>query len=483
MQEIEFERDTEPFINAGSEASELHDQAVVPAIQRIAPEVLCEIFWWACSTGEYGAPCTRVVAGHFVRIAPWKLSHVSQHWRATAHGDASLWSNVEINAEPYYLRPIDSDGNRDSSQPAVLTQDSPQVEYPLAALEMQLSLSANAPLCVIVRLKDRPNGPAHAHVISLLETLVLHSDHWKVLILVFETDLAVVKTLSHMKRRLSCLTHFHLCCKLDERWPTELRDIFLDSPQLQRLYIVGQHGPPILLPYQQLSHLDLPSCSMFLIHGLTAAENLRDLSLGMSNDDDSNPAALVEGIITLPNLRSLLIYDGRFSQIIEAPKLEYLFIWSRISTALPLLRRFCGQLEKLEIRCYRTETSVLPSVLRLVPNLLELGVMFDERNSVKTDETDGIEIPKSQIFRAMELSGSAEDICPQLTSARFTLTPDTVSEDWDSLYSMLNSRWDPGHRLKRALLEPAVPLALSISTKFEALKADGLELEIGEPFN
>ena len=62
-------------------------------INKLPPEILCEIFWWVVSTGPKSYGRTAVPA----RGTPLRVSQVCKTWRDIALSYGRLWSFLYIN--------------------------------------------------------------------------------------------------------------------------------------------------------------------------------------------------------------------------------------------------------------------------------------------------------------------------------------------------------------------------------------------------
>ncbi|KAK7039933.1 hypothetical protein R3P38DRAFT_494952 [Favolaschia claudopus] len=449
---------------------------VLPAIQRAPPEILSEIFAWTRiptffpETGIWH----RTVNQRVLAIAPWRLSHVCQDWRNATHGNAQLWSTIEIDTLIDSYCPMSPNGHYR------LAHSIPTLDYPLAAIRAQLLLSANAPLYVLLRLGDLNDASDLAHVFSLLETILDHSNRFRSLTLCLrmKVDADAIRVFSVIKGQLASLDHLHFQCRSNEleEWPAALKDIFLHAPRLQDVYFPGADPLPISLPYPQLTKLTfytyITSAHLLAPGTLRLAQGLVSLNLGGPDKAFSWSISDVAPV-HLPNLSFLGLWDGRLSAFFDTPKLNNLYIRANISAAIPFVQRFGSQLNQLNLRCYYTELSILPRFLRLTPNVSTLDLNFS-RFDDPFDQREGGFSPATTALRAMTVSGSAQALCPLVTKLHIGVHSDASSAEWNAVYDMVKSRCDAMPPLRRLSFRSAVPPGNR--EKLKALRTPGLEI-------
>ncbi|KAK7039948.1 hypothetical protein R3P38DRAFT_3262265 [Favolaschia claudopus] len=449
---------------------------VLPAIQRTPPEILSEIFAWTrIHTFEETGIWNRTVNQRAIPVAPWRLSHVCQAWRNTTHGNAQLWSTIKINTLRYCT--VTPDGQYR------LAQSNATLEYPLAAVKAQLLLSADAPLHVLLRLGDLDDASDSAHVFSLLEAVLHHSNRFRSLTLCIrkKVDVDAIRAFSVIKGQLASLECLDFQCRLDElgEWPADLADIFLHAPRLQDVNLPGADPLPISLPYPQLTKFEsyMTFAHLLAPENLGLAEGLVSLDLG---GPDKDFVLLMSDVATvhLPNLSFLGLWDGRLSAFFDTPKIDNLFIYARISAAIPFVHRFGSQLKELDVRCYHTETAILPSFLRLTPNVSTLALAFSHVGD-PFDQREGEVTQSTTALRAMTVSGSAQALCPLVTKLHIGVGVFASMTEWNAVYDMVKSRCDAMSPLRRLTFHGAVPP--SARERFAALRVPGLEIILPKP--
>ncbi|KAJ7812379.1 hypothetical protein B0H14DRAFT_2857029 [Mycena olivaceomarginata] len=423
------------------------DNRLSSLLRRTPAEILCEIFQWT----------SRVVP-----TAPWRLTHVCRAWRAAAQGDTRLWSHIRIDTQPssprYYNRWSISGSNHSA----------PALEYPLAALEKQIQLSANAPLSVDFRLGVPVPDPQH--VIQLLSLLVRKSNRWLQLNLGWAKDAGVIQALSEIKGHLAQLRHLRLDRQKRDNsetpeWPTELQDIFAVAPRLREAVLLVDESfddsPRISISWQQLTKLNIRCTPGLLCEILLQAVNLVDCQMEVSGPDTTS--SFSDTVVVLPNLRRLSSCQSSdwYASCLEAPNLEYL--------DLRTLKLFF---------CTSTPAAVV-TLLQHVPRLSHF--------EISTENDDFVEEYYNLlrgILPAMRASGTSTDLCPRLSSIHIVLfdygdeTRDEMRDLDDSLCDMIESRWNlpPGLRSLQCVRISPVAFYPSVWERFEALRCAGLDL-------
>ncbi|KAK6969355.1 hypothetical protein R3P38DRAFT_2441869, partial [Favolaschia claudopus] len=284
-------------------------------IYRIPNEVLCHIFGFTIWNS------VRRFDGKWVEVAPWRLIHVCQTWRSAGRGYPRLWSYVTI----WF------DGDHDvASLPEC---------YPLPALKAQIQLAYPTPLDVKIGFGDRPVEDL-PHMKLLLDLVIRHSCRWGRLSLRWSRNTSELCVLSCIRGRLNQLHSIFLDANgpygswEPEEWPSELTDLFADTPCLQKAFITDitlwAPSPYISAPWSQLTHLRIYAVSRFLLHCLRNTVNLVECAFWEREiTDDSEPTNPCENI-TLSSLRRLsftsyLDNGPSCIQYLHAPNLEYLY--------------------------------------------------------------------------------------------------------------------------------------------------------------
>ncbi|KAJ7056928.1 hypothetical protein C8F01DRAFT_1372254 [Mycena amicta] len=383
---------------------------VLAPVRRIPNEILCEIFLWA--------------AKHHGDLAPWRLGHISSHWRAVALSFPPLWSSFAVHDR---------------------CADRPNVRK--ARLAAQLTRSANAPLSIRLWWTEQSEETEA----SLIRTLVSQSPRWRKLMVCPSGDAdAFFSLLQPVKWRLGKLEKLH--CQLYSRLRKSV-DIFLHLPNLQHLNFMVQHNN-LRLSWDQVVYCYMEGLLCEHLENLGEAHNLVDLHLNVDHE------GLIHGsMVTLPNLRRLYIIRTEGLSHFTAPKLEGLNASTQeLDFIPPFLQRSNCQLSVL-VLFEEDETEItmpeLISVLRCVPSLSTLLILGRARLP------GGFRFPGDcphihdlhVLFTAMTLSGSLSDLLPRLSTLFFGLEQNPFAGD--AFLTMVRSRLlahNP-HRLTRVVVE------------------------------
>ncbi|KAK7050607.1 hypothetical protein R3P38DRAFT_2866085 [Favolaschia claudopus] len=388
-----------------------------PAVQRLPPEMLCEIFNWTMVDGYF-----RRVYGWQTPTAPWRLTHVCQAWRDAARACPTLWSSIHIVApdpahDEYsaYLDDTDHGDDdepdsevkkpqkrRDSSVPVASAKCQSDAEseeesdesddeeqfstadyFPRAAVETQLQLSQSAPLDVVFDLGCFCSA---SHLCKLLRIVVRESNRWSALTLRWVYTPDIFASLAKIKGRLSQLESLKLLPRkggLDySYWPHVFADIFGDAPRL-RCAALARHPPgippPFSIPHHQLTHVRLWGTSQFILNMLPIMANtLVDATLEADDDSDSEDAPIS---IELPHVKRLSLANDAEFQGLLVPRLASLTLPGLpgdIRFLPEILDRSQCHLKTLNLGryCYYIKLDVLLPLLRLAPDLLHLRVEY-----------------------------------------------------------------------------------------------------------
>ncbi|KAJ7354402.1 hypothetical protein DFH08DRAFT_44195 [Mycena albidolilacea] len=439
------------------------DNRLSSLLRRTPAEILCEIFQWTLPQ-EY----TRTVRSRVVPTAPWRLTHICRAWRAAAQGDTRLWSHIRIDTRPSYPR----------YDPWSISGSVPALEYPLAALEKQIQLSANALLSVDFRLGVPVPDPQH--VIQLLSLLVRKSNRWLQLNLGWAKDTGVIQALSEIKGHLAQLRHLRLDRQKGDNfetseWPTELQDIFAVAPRLREALLADESvtdSPRISISWQQLTKLNIRCTPGLLCEILLQAVNLVDCQMQVSDPDTTS--SFSDTIVVLPNLRRLSSWwSDWYASCLEAPNLEYLDVTFEIGNLATFLNRSQCELRTLKLDyCTGTPAAVV-TLLQHVPRLSHFEISTEYDAEVYYNLLRGI-------LPAMRASGTSTDLCPRLSSIHIALFDheDETRDLDDSLCDMIESRWNlpPGLRSLQCVRITPGAFYPSVWERFEALRYAGLDL-------
>ncbi|KAJ7656026.1 hypothetical protein DFH06DRAFT_1473762 [Mycena polygramma] len=373
---------------------------VLSPIRRVPPELICEIFSWTL-------PCTRSVADSTVTHAPWYLGHISRPWRETALGFPSLWTSISIfHARKYPHEKVS----------------------PLAMVETQLIRSSNAPLGVdITWLVEIPSD-----AIPLLEAILSHSNRWESFRLCAEDSRTFLELLRPAKGNLLQLCTLEIIVRGGQDESSEALDIFTIAPRLREVLLTtpscGNYSPLVLLPTEHLTRYRAVGTAGWFLGVLREAPNLVESALGFIGQ----MAVVGDAPLTIPNLRRLYVEQGGFLAHLTTPALEYLSCDAE-DLMLPFFRRSCRHLTTLVL----TEAHSLPgadvaALLQNTPSLKDLVLHAYD-----------FEADNNYILSALTVSGSPEDICPNLLFLGYGGWTDPDGFSSTAFLAMIRSRLQP----------------------------------------
>ncbi|KAJ7133991.1 hypothetical protein C8R43DRAFT_638939, partial [Mycena crocata] len=403
------------------------------AVRRIPSEILCDVFALTLphERNAYG--------GGTIPAPPWHLGWISRRWRAAAIGYGHLWTSIHIGTDEMQTDKLISHF------------------YPLAAVETQLDRSTSCDLDITLSFGAHGWAP---HLLALIDAVVLHSMRWASLTLHWkeETNPDLFRALSPIAGQLPNLRRLQLTRTTESAdLPEDVRQLFVVAPQLRKIFLATIHynsiSPTTSAPWAQLTHLR----ACFGTHEyaydiLREAINLVEVGIEFESEGQwSDPGCF----ISFPHLRRLRVRETWILGFIEAPKLEYLFVYHGVHDVLPFLGRTGCQLLGLGTTSFYS----LP-VLRALPQLLHLHVSFI-----------GAEV--REFLVALTLSGGSADLCPHLISLRLSYSGKNARTH-DALYAMVASR----PSLESLQIYSYYSFPLSQQLKLEALQVAGLDLFI-----
>ncbi|KAJ7905219.1 hypothetical protein B0H13DRAFT_1716751 [Mycena leptocephala] len=378
--------------------------AVLSPIRRVPPELICEVFAWTL-------PCIRRVAGEAVNQPPWYLGHISRPWRDIALAYPTLWSSITVPYSRLYPH-----------------QSTPT----LASVETQLLRSANAPLVVDFTWFHGFDA------IPFLNVLLKHSDRWASTRFACDANsrILLLDLLQPIKGRLSQLNKLEFIYNGADSSAVS-SDVFSIAPNLREVLFAessyNQYSSPLLLPWEKVTRYRGILNVQQQLEALRVAPNLIECGLGFQEWG----APFDDASITLPHLRQLYVERGEFLAYLTAPKLEYLSC-DTVDSMLSFVHRSSCQLTTL-VLTERTDDegivftlspdTVIP-LLRSTPSLRNF-VLQANRASLEND----------RIMSAMTLSGSSDDLCPNLISVAYGSMDDELEPfSADYFVPMIQSR-------------------------------------------
>jgi hypothetical protein len=398
--QIDFLRASESLDRRITERDEMAEQiqrctAVLSPVRRLPPELICEFFAWTL-------PCTRRVDGQMVDQAPWYLGHISRLWRDIALACPSLWSLITLYHSEGYPH---------------------EVVSPVAMIETQLIRSGSAPLAVDFRWTMDENFDAT----PFLDVLLPHSNRWLSLRLDCHENshTFLLELLRPAKGQLSQLKKLEFARDLEPVLSSMVLDVFSIAPCLHEVFLTNPgfdyDSPPLLLPWGQLTRYR----GVFGVHHhfniVQAASNLVECGLAFTDSKE-----IPGGIITLPHLRRFYVEQTDFLAHLAAPELEYLSCYGNLASLLLFILRTSCRLTMLVLENPWSPRNLIP-LLKSIPSLKNLVLR-------KAPELD------NGLWTAMTLSGSSNDLCPNLSTLTLGCSYGTDHFRSDLFISMIRSR-------------------------------------------
>ncbi|KAJ7689312.1 hypothetical protein B0H17DRAFT_1331836 [Mycena rosella] len=400
-----------------------HHTAVISPIRRLPPELLCEIF-------AATLPGTRRVGITTVNCPPWRLAHICSPWRAVAVADPFLWDSITISRSP---------------------DQSPLSDmYPLSMLETQLLRSGNVSLQVTF---DLHNGAGAER--QLLDTLLSCCERWASVNLRCwsrgTTDL-LLKLLRVVQGRVPRLKKLELSTS---RYTGPLGLDFSSAPSLREVVVTDSNfktlSPPLVIPWHQITRyrgVYTPSRQLDI---LTAAQNLVECRLGFTTRLNGTQDTITR-IITLPALRRLHVSDCDFLTHITAPSLQDLRSYASVSGSmdpvLDFIQRSSCRLTRLTLGHTRSADKLVP-LLRCLPSL---EYLFLNATALAPQHV-------ASLSEALEVSGRASDLCPNLAALVYGRDTYNEVDAPDDVLDMVCSRLHPRRRLASFRIYSFVPHA------------------------
>ncbi|KAJ7711006.1 hypothetical protein B0H16DRAFT_1900791 [Mycena metata] len=332
--------------------------AMLSLVRRIPAELLCEIFMWTL-------PHTRRLRGETFEVAPWRLGHICQRWRAIDVHYAPLWTRITLCGPTSWQ--LDA-------------------ACPPSMVETQLCRSDNALLDVYIATSS--NYEVESESLALV---IDQSSCWQSLctcasgffIWAVRTKLPVLHT-------------------LDVSQPSpSMGDLFLTAPKLRQFLVAGDEWNPTLWTpgFRIAVHLlELPWSQITRFRGACHPQCY-----------GYNPDALGNPHIILPHLQRfrLSVAPPSFLQHITAPALKELWISQEAATSLlDFIHRSACSLTTLAIYNCSAPDLLIP-ILAATPNLTTFCAVF-RRTTERAAQL-------ALLNALTPLSHGQPDACPRLS--------------------------------------------------------------------
>jgi hypothetical protein len=373
--------------------------AVISAVLRVPPEILCEIF-------SLTLPWTRRIGDDTVDCPPWHLAGTCTTWRNVSLAYPFLWCSIVIT------RPSDIDLSI----------------YPLSMIESQLLRSGDVPLQVTFDSHNCKNVDER----RLWDALIAHSNHWNTLDLRCRSDYRpLLSLLQGVRGNVSQLEKLVLSLAPPTQDLAEPTACFSIAPNLRKIILndgpFQPHSPPLLIPWGQITHYRGVYHSDRQFEILLSASNLAECALFFTSTVHRRRD---NRLATLPHLKRLYVAPGNFLTCIAAPILHDLFSWGSTCAVLnDFVHRSSCPLTRLVLdRC--TTSGSLVALLQSVPALQSLVVVEPYLSS-----------PELQTF-CDALSGSA-DLLPNLTDLAYGSREYLLTSDLVVVVAMARKRLQP----------------------------------------
>jgi hypothetical protein len=363
-------------------------RAILSAVRRAPPELVCEIMAFAQSSDDDEDPPNK---------PPWSLGHICQSWRQSVLAYPALWSSIFI--------------------PGTSLSDQREPPHLVPMIETQLSRSANAPLNVWWSPKTYGGTPD----LRVLDLVRAQCNRWRTLVLDIPhyRDGSSLDWLRPVDGHLVALETFEV---RGRNIDAEIPDIFSTVPSLRKVFLTDWNFNPRLesvpaIPWVQITHYTGAFTADVHLEIANTATNLLSCAIGFPRSVDTFDRGTVA---VLPSLRRLYIELPDFLHRMQAPLLEELFCSysgpeEGQSEILPFIQRSSCSLQRLVLRrC--TIDSDLRTILQSLPNLTHLIIeavsqwIEEEETEDQDDETS----EQIALFDAL-----ANSLCPNLTSFGF----------------------------------------------------------------
>ncbi|TFK93296.1 hypothetical protein K466DRAFT_618535 [Polyporus arcularius HHB13444] len=461
-------------------------------INSLPPELLGYIFFaYATDEVRHGPAYFRPFKIPSAR-ASILLTEVCKHWRDVALSTPSLWSGIVCGGKdrtPYnrYIRlsrsnPLRVKVNGDAETTAELFRDQPSRIRHLLMLDINenwtrrreprdlLAVVAPDLLSCTLELRYWPRGAIPEHSFPLfndqapdLRELVIHNarivplDSFPNLTHLMLYDIQGTPSLPHLLQLL------HRCPKLQEVCLRSVREIAqLPATSEQQQIVTLPHLRRISLLIQSscwlLSYIEIPSMCLVRLDNVT----LNELS--------KLPQLPICHQLSADRLTRLGVFSGSASPIIQGRTTEFnielsdpdtkcglfLSIAAPLSTSRTALgaaatdaftgNPLFGNVAVLWAVRHPTSFVLSLPVLRALPSLTMLGILFHERTRI------------ADLAVTLSAKEDGSVICPQLSALCVENCKDT--EQFESIRQIVQSRAQPGRslRLRRLAIGCAEPL-------------------------
>ena len=393
-------------------------KALLSPVRYLPSEVLQEIFLHYSDYGFINPPFSMV---------PWRLGHISHHWREIALALPALWNKIPAIdlvfthfesifpgiPEPSYVEAITNLMERSGTSP---------------------TLSCHISYNHWRTIRVNPRSP-------IIKAVVRHSESLESLNMCIDMHIATL--FQGLKGHLPNLRN--LCLDLPSTYSNDGRsfDIFETAPALRRVELLGSYpGDSImlLLPWSQITHLYdtirsesvapyvplsfLPSLSYLYIDkdsDQPSGANVWIISTAL-RDPSTHPSHYEP--VTLSSLHTLKIHGhlngdtGIFLDSLTIPAVEVIKISLPGSLVPHLVSMFSrsqepSRLQKLAFRSIPLEEGELSAVLNLVPQLIELDISVP---------------PMADILRLIDCEG--DDILVPMLRALYMHHMDSPLSEW-----------------------------------------------------
>ena len=336
-------------------------KALLSPVRYLPSEVLQEIFLQYCDHGLINPP---------ISMVPWRLGHISHHWREIALALPALWDKIPVidsnfKPNPSYVRAITHLIERSGTSPTLKCH----ISYP------------------DWRLTKIP---------PIFKVVVQHSERLELLSMCIEMNITTL--FQGLKGRLPNLRS--LCLSLPSLNSNDGRslDIFGTAPALRRIVLLGSYpgnSIRLLLPWSQITHLYdtirsesvAPYVPLSFLPSLSYLYIDKDIYLASEDAWILSPSTHLSHYepVTLSSLHTLKIHGhfngdtGIFLDSLTIPAVEVIKISLPASLVLHLVSMFSrsrepSRLQKLAFRSIPLEEGELSTLLNLIPQLIELDI-------------------------------------------------------------------------------------------------------------
>ncbi|KAK0240952.1 hypothetical protein EDD85DRAFT_1019881 [Armillaria nabsnona] len=389
------------------EIMDLHKSALYSPIRSLPVDLLVFIFQLTSPNAA------------FTDQFPWIATRVCRQWRAVAHSNPILWSEINldsvIDSAPLHddgwgspaWGESDHDGWNSSAweQPGQYSgrwgdwnqeprgrkhHEISRTAMSQRVVRQALGYSGSVPLTFSLHFADVPLN-SHKTSLGYLDVFIAQAARWRNVKLRLESSL--LGKLPPIRNSLPILESLDLYLTNNTFLPFST-DVFVNAPSLRNLTLTLCSRTELIFPWKQLKELSIclqiPLSENYYLQILRNGSLLEILRLQQKVDLWCHPGVLIGGsnetnlhthrVTTLPYLR-VLEFDSRFISLLDfvcLPKLSSLIVCGNARSVelvlSSLIERSHSVIKKLSFSSTNLATSFI-RLLRLCPSLTSLSLI------------------------------------------------------------------------------------------------------------